>query len=356
MPQNASRAAGRHFLQIPGPTPLPDRVLRAMDTPHHRSSRSGIRQARQALPRRHQDHLQDHQSGDHLHRDRHRRVGSRPGQYAVARRSRADGRDRPVRHAMEDHGARSSGSSRSSFPATGAPAPMPAVIEEHLRKDKAHEIKAVCVLHNETATGCLSPIEPIRKAIDAAGHPALLMVDTISSLASTDYRHDEWGVDVTVGGAQKGLMLPPGMSFNAISDKALARLEDVEAAEVVLGVGRHADHEQGRLLPLHAGDPDAAGPRGRDRHAARGRPRQRVRPPRPARRSDPARGARLGARNPVPRSEILFADHHRGAAAGRPRRRRLPRPGARHFQYLLRRELRPLRQKIFPHRPSRRRQ
>jgi alanine-glyoxylate transaminase/serine-glyoxylate transaminase/serine-pyruvate transaminase len=98
----------------------------------------------------------------------------------------------------------------------------PAAIEEHLRKDKAHEIKAVCILHNETATGCLSPIAPIRKAIDAAGHPALLMVDTISSLASTDYRHDEWGVDVSVGGAQKGLMLPPGMSFNAISDKAIA--------------------------------------------------------------------------------------------------------------------------------------
>jgi alanine-glyoxylate transaminase/serine-glyoxylate transaminase/serine-pyruvate transaminase len=98
----------------------------------------------------------------------------------------------------------------------------PAVIEEQLRKDKAHEIKAVCVLHNETATGCLSPIAAIRKAIDAAGHPALFMVDTISSLASTDYRHDEWGVDVSVGGAQKGLMLPPGMSFNAVSDKAIA--------------------------------------------------------------------------------------------------------------------------------------
>jgi alanine-glyoxylate transaminase/serine-glyoxylate transaminase/serine-pyruvate transaminase len=102
---------------------------------------------------------------------------------------------------------------------TGADA---AAIEDHLRKDKAHEIKAVCVLHNETATGCLTPIDGIRKAINAAGHPALLMVDTISSLASTDYRHDEWGVDVTVGGAQKGLMLPPGMSFNAVSDKALA--------------------------------------------------------------------------------------------------------------------------------------
>ena len=98
----------------------------------------------------------------------------------------------------------------------------PKAIEARLREDKTHEIKAVCVLHNETSTGCLSPIDEIRKAIDAAGHPALFMVDTISSLASTDYRHDEWGVDVTVGGAQKGLMLPPGMSFNAVSDKALA--------------------------------------------------------------------------------------------------------------------------------------
>jgi len=98
----------------------------------------------------------------------------------------------------------------------------PNVIEDYLRKDKNKEIKAVCVLHNETSTGCLSPIAEIRKAIDAAGHPGLFMVDTISSLASTDYRHDEWGVDVTIGGAQKGLMLPPGMSFNALSDGALA--------------------------------------------------------------------------------------------------------------------------------------
>jgi alanine-glyoxylate transaminase/serine-glyoxylate transaminase/serine-pyruvate transaminase len=98
----------------------------------------------------------------------------------------------------------------------------PAAIEARLREDKGKEIKAVCFLHNETSTGCLSPVAEIRKAIDRAGHPALLMVDTISSLASTDYRHDEWGVDVTVGGAQKGLMLPPGMSFNAVSDKALA--------------------------------------------------------------------------------------------------------------------------------------
>ena len=97
----------------------------------------------------------------------------------------------------------------------------PNAIEAALRKDTNKEIKAVCVLHNETSTGCLSPIAEIRKAITDAGHPALYMVDTISSLASIDYRHDEWGVDVTVGGAQKGLMMPPGMSFNAVSDKAL---------------------------------------------------------------------------------------------------------------------------------------
>jgi len=96
---------------------------------------------------------------------------------------------------------------------------------ERLRADTAHEIKAVGVVHNETSTGCVSPIAKIRKAIDAAGHPALLMVDTISSLASIDYRHDEWGVDVTVGGSQKGLMLPPGLSVNAVSAKALKASE-----------------------------------------------------------------------------------------------------------------------------------
>jgi alanine-glyoxylate transaminase/serine-glyoxylate transaminase/serine-pyruvate transaminase len=102
---------------------------------------------------------------------------------------------------------------------TGADA---AAIEARLKEDKRHEIKAVCVVHNETSTGATSDIAAVRRAVDRAGHPALLMVDTISSLASIDYRHEEWGVDVTVGGSQKGLMLPPGLSFNAISDKALA--------------------------------------------------------------------------------------------------------------------------------------
>ncbi|MGD8476587.1 MAG: aminotransferase class V-fold PLP-dependent enzyme, partial [Burkholderiales bacterium] len=96
-----------------------------------------------------------------------------------------------------------------------------AQIEAKLAEDKDHGIKAVCMVHNETSTGVTSDIAAIRKAIDRSAHPALLLVDTISSLGSMDYRHDEWGVDVTVGGSQKGLMLPPGLSFNAISKKAL---------------------------------------------------------------------------------------------------------------------------------------
>lgn len=95
-------------------------------------------------------------------------------------------------------------------------------VEAWLSQDKDHSIKAVIVVHNETSTGVTSRIAEIRRSMDRARHPALLLVDTISSLASIDYRHDEWGVDVTVGGSQKGLMLPPGLSFNAISEKALA--------------------------------------------------------------------------------------------------------------------------------------
>jgi alanine-glyoxylate transaminase / serine-glyoxylate transaminase / serine-pyruvate transaminase len=95
-------------------------------------------------------------------------------------------------------------------------------IEARLREDKGREIKAVAVVHNETSTGVASNVAAVRRAIDKAGHSALLLVDTISSLGSIDYHHDEWGVDVTVGGSQKGLMLPPGLSFNAVSDKAVA--------------------------------------------------------------------------------------------------------------------------------------
>ncbi|MGB0465568.1 MAG: pyridoxal-phosphate-dependent aminotransferase family protein, partial [Candidatus Puniceispirillaceae bacterium] len=97
----------------------------------------------------------------------------------------------------------------------------PSAVEDRLRADTEQQIKAVCVVHNETSTGSTTRIDDIRKAIDAAGHDAYFMVDTISSLASIDYRHDEWGVDVTVSGSQKGLMLPPGLSFNALSERAI---------------------------------------------------------------------------------------------------------------------------------------
>src|SRR5213079_2279501 len=94
--------------------------------------------------------------------------------------------------------------------------------EQKLRSDGGQRIRAVCAVHNETSTGVATRIPEVRAAIDRAGHPALFLVDTISSLASIDYRHDEWKVDVTVAGSQKGLMLPPGLSFNAVSAKALA--------------------------------------------------------------------------------------------------------------------------------------
>jgi len=221
MSKNSSRPIGRHFLHIPGPTPVPDRVLRAMDTPmiDHRGpefarlnkrvlegiktifkttnpvimyTATGTGAWEAAL-------VNTLSPGDRV-------LMVETGQFAVQWKTMAQRLGLQPEFIQTDW-------------RVGAD---PAQIEAHLSEDKSHAIKAVCVLHNETSTGCLSPIDEIRKAIDKAGHPALLMVDTISSLASTDYRHDEWGVDVTVGGAQKGLMMPPGMSFNAVSDKALA--------------------------------------------------------------------------------------------------------------------------------------
>lgn len=107
----------------------------------------------------------------------------------------------------------------------------PAVVGAKLAGDSQHRIKSVMVVHNETSTGVTSRIPEIRKAIDGAGHPALFMVDTISSLGSVDYRHDEWGVDVTVGCSQKGLMLPPGIGFNAVSAKAIAASKNARFAK-----------------------------------------------------------------------------------------------------------------------------
>src|ERR1700757_4101281 len=220
MPQNASRLPGRHFLQIPGPTPVPDRVLRAIDMPL-------IDQRGPEFAKMNKRVLEGIKTIFKTTQPVIIYTATGTGAWEAALTNTLSPGDRVL---MVETGqfatlwkvmAERLGLKPEFIKTDWRVGADPAVIEEHLRKDKAHEIKAVCVLHNETATGCLSPIAAIRKAIDAAGHPALFMVDPIPSLASADYRHDEWGVDVSVGGAQKGLMLPPGMSFNAISDKAL---------------------------------------------------------------------------------------------------------------------------------------
>src|SRR5512140_1857194 len=224
MAKNSSRPVGRHFLHIPGPTPLPDRVLRAMDTP-----------------------MIDHRGPEFARLTKKCLEGIKTifkttnpviiytatgtGAWEAALVNTLSPGEKVLMVETGQFGLQWTNMTKKlglvpEFIKTdwriGAD---PAAIEARLKEDKAHEIKAVCVLHNETATGCLSPIAEIRKAIDRAGHPALFMVDTISSLASTDYRHDEWGVDVTVACSQKGLMLPPGMSFNAVSEKALKAAE-----------------------------------------------------------------------------------------------------------------------------------
>jgi len=214
-------ASGRHFLQIPGPTNVPDRVLRAIDQPtiDHRgpefaaltkSVLSGMKRVfktqgdvviypasgtgawEAAL-------VNTLSPGDHV-------LMAETGHFATLWKRLAERLGLVVKFLPGDwrHGANA------------------ASIEAKLAADAEHAIKAVCVVHNETSTGVVTDVPAMRSAIDRAAHPALYMVDTISSLASIDYRHDEWRVDVTVGGSQKGLMLPPGLSFNAISAKALA--------------------------------------------------------------------------------------------------------------------------------------
>ena len=174
MPQNSSRTAGRHFLQIPGPTPVPDRILRAMDMPMIDHRGPEFARLGQARARRHQDDLQVRRPGDHLSGLRHRRLGGGARQRALARRPRADGRDRPLRHAVEGDGAEARPRSRSSSRPTGAPAPTRRRSRRGCATTRRTRIKAVCVVHNETSTGCVSHIGEVRKAIDAARHPALL--------------------------------------------------------------------------------------------------------------------------------------------------------------------------------------
>jgi alanine-glyoxylate transaminase/serine-glyoxylate transaminase/serine-pyruvate transaminase len=213
--------AGRHFLQIPGPTNVPDRVLRAIDRPtiDHRSAEFA------ALGRDVVDGMQRifQTSGPVVIYP-----GSGTGAWEAALVNTLSPGDRVL---MFETGhfamlwreiAGKFGIEVELVPGDWRHGVDPARVEELLAADKQHGFKAVMVVHNETSTAVTSRIPEIRAAIDRARHPALFMVDTISSLASIDYRHEEWRVDVTVAGSQKGLMLPPGLGFNAISQKALA--------------------------------------------------------------------------------------------------------------------------------------
>jgi alanine-glyoxylate transaminase/serine-glyoxylate transaminase/serine-pyruvate transaminase len=211
--------SGRHFLQIPGPTNVPDRVLRAIDnaTMDHRGPEFG----RMGL-----EILEDLKAVFKSTQPVIIYPASGTGAWEAALVNSLSPGDRVLMFETGQFAtlwqkmAAKLGLSVELVPTDWRRGVDPAAVEAKLREDRSHQIKAVCVVHNETSTGATSRIGAIRKAIDAAGHPALYLVDTISSLASIDYRHDEWGVDVTVAGSQKGLMLPPGLSFNCTSEKA----------------------------------------------------------------------------------------------------------------------------------------
>ena len=215
------RRAGRHFLMIPGPSPVPDRILKAMAMPvlDHRGPEF------QKLGHRVLDGIKTiFKTKGHVFIY----PASGTGAWEAALANTLS----PGDHVLMYETGHFATLWRSMAAKLGVVAEFIAsdwrggvdanAIEVRLRADKAHSIKAVCVVHNETSTGATSDIDAVRRGIDAAKHPALLMVDSISGLASAPYEHDAWGVDVTVSGSQKGLMLPPGISFNAVSEKALA--------------------------------------------------------------------------------------------------------------------------------------
>jgi alanine-glyoxylate transaminase / serine-glyoxylate transaminase / serine-pyruvate transaminase len=216
--------SGRHFLHVPGPSPVPARILRAISFPaiDHRGPEFGqlalkvLSSIRQIFKTTQPVIIYSASGtgawegalvntlspGDQV-------LMYETGQFSTLWKLLAD------RLGFKTEYLGLSGANEWRFGVDAAK------IEARLKSDTKHQIKAVCVVHNETATGVISDIAAVRKAINAAGHPALLIVDTVSGLASADYRHDEWGVDVSICGSQKGLMLPPGLGFNAISLKAL---------------------------------------------------------------------------------------------------------------------------------------
>src|ERR1700761_3964245 len=325
---------GQHFLQIPGPSPVPERVLRAIDRQviDHRGPEfqklgaelladirpifgttqpviiypaSGTGAWEAAI-------VNTLSPGDHV-------LMAETGQFATLWRALAERWGIDVDFLPGDwrHGVDA------------------AAIEAKLAEDKAHTIRAVMVVHNETSTGCLSDIAAVRKAMDAAKHPALLMVDTISSLGSAPVRHDAWGADVTVSGSQKGLMLPPGLSFTAVSEKALAASRTNKLPRSYWDWQEMLSFNAKGFFPYTPASTLLFGLRealamlneeGLDNVFAR---HQRLAG------AGPRRRAGLGPGDPVPGPECLFTHPDRRGDAGRPRRGCVPQsdPGA--FQHFL---------------------
>jgi alanine-glyoxylate transaminase/serine-glyoxylate transaminase/serine-pyruvate transaminase len=216
-----SASSGRHFLQIPGPTNVPDRILRAIDRPvidHRGPEFAALAKAAIAGLKR-------------IFRTRGAVAvfpSSGTGAWEAALANTLTPGDKVLAFETGQFAtlwrvmAERLGLVVEFVPMDWRHAVAPEDVEARLSADRAHAIKAVMIVHNETSTGVTSDVAGIRRAIDRARHPALYLVDAISSLGATDLRHDEWGIDVTIAGAQKGLMLPPGLGFNAISEKALA--------------------------------------------------------------------------------------------------------------------------------------
>ena len=216
-----SYRSGRHFLQIPGPTNVPDRVLRALAAPtiDHRGPEFAAL-ARAVLS---DLKLVFRTTGPVV-----AFPASGTGAWEAALVNTLSPGDRVIAFdtghfaGLWSRMAGSLGLEVDLVPGSWRRGVDPALVHERLATDRSHAVRAVMVVHNETSTGVTNDVPAIRAAVDAAGHPALLLVDTVSSLASIDYRHDEWGVDVTVSCSQKGLMLPPGLGFNALGERALA--------------------------------------------------------------------------------------------------------------------------------------
>lgn len=250
---------GRHFLQIPGPSPVPDRILRAISYPtiDHRGPEFG------ALG------LKVIAGMQKIFKTKHPVViypASGTGAWEAALVNTLSAGDHVLMFetghfaALWNKLAKRMGLKTEILSYQGADAVLPEAagwrqgvqadaILERLKLDTAHAIKAVCVVHNETSTGVTSDIAAVRRAIDAAKHPALLLVDTISGLGSADFRHDEWGIDVSISGSQKGLMLPPGLSFNAVSPKAIEASKKATLPRAFWGWDEIIEMNQGGYWP-----------------------------------------------------------------------------------------------------------